>query len=744
MNKLRVSVALLFCSFELVFATNILIHDSQPGPFVNTSYDALTTFVLKTDHIAPYIRSYIGNGNFSLASSPLGIESSESFMAGVYDHADDDIPRIAALPVWNEIRFYNGIHWLNDTEPSEMSIKLYEQKLNMYDGLLKTNYDWVDSEKTTSIEVTQFISRANQNVAVISFTIKPHYSNRVKIVFSLYGRKEPSRMSLAKLEKVESGTVNGWPSVWYPGFMAVKGVHAVVNRGSGELSLVSISRGRGTVVAEAAVIRYPVTLQNASVKREKRKDYVAIEISFSCSADSIYTFYKYVGISSSSESNKPLETAKQAAANCSKEGFKLSFNNHKEAWHKLWQTDILVQGNQHFQTLIHSMIFYLLCSVRENTQFSIPPMGLSSSGYYGHIFWDADTWMLPPLLLMHPDIAKSVVMFRHRTLKVAMRNAKQNGYRGAMYPWESDELGEETTPRFAYQNALYENHVTADVAIGQWQYYLATGDTQWLREYGYKVIREGANFWVSRAIYNGDKDRFEIKNVVSVDEGLIGIDNDAYTNAAAMKTLEIAVEASDILHLKPNPKWAEVCQKLLIPFDATGNYHPTYENAPPSTRGSVVPLLSYPLELPMKSSTKRNDLQNAYELLRRSGLGVMMSVTLYPIVAAEIEDTILFNRLFEGSYKDFLRGPFNVLAETPQSNSVNFLTGAGGFLQQVIFGYTGLRIGRNGLEKKYKPTLPAGIDKIILKNFSIRGKRVDVIVHNGEVEIIMKDRLPYR
>src|SRR5207237_2100339 len=104
-----------------------------------------------------------------------------------------------------------------------------------------------------------------------------------------------------------------------------------------------------------------------------------------------------------------------------------------------------------------------------------------SAGYYGHVFWDADTWMFPPLLVLHPEIARSMVGFRYRSLAAARRNAAHNGYRGAMYPWESDELGDEATPRFAWQNALYENHVTGDVALAQWQYYLATGDSAWRR-----------------------------------------------------------------------------------------------------------------------------------------------------------------------------------------------------------------------------------------------------------------------
>ena len=60
-------------------------------------------------------------------------------------------------------------------------------------------------------------------------------------------------------------------------------------------------------------------------------------------------------------------------------------------------------------------------------------MGLSTDGYYGHVFWDADTFMFPVLMALHPEMAKSTVMFRYRTLDAARRNAKQNGRLGAMY-----------------------------------------------------------------------------------------------------------------------------------------------------------------------------------------------------------------------------------------------------------------------------------------------------------------------
>ena len=254
----------------------------------------------------------------------------------------------------------------------------------------------------------------------------------------------------------------------------------------------------------------------------------------------------------SRESPYPLPRAVQEAALARERGYDSLAADNARAWARRWETDIEIEGDPALQRVVRSMLFYLLASADRGVGMGIPPMGLSSAGYYGHVFWDSDTWMFPPLLVTHPDVARSLVAFRGRTLDAARARAQANGFRGAMYPWEADEVGRETTPQFAIQNANSEIHVTGDVALAQWQYYQATGDSAWLARDGYPVIRETANFWVSRSVYDSAADRYHIENVVSVHEGLIGVTDDAYTNAVARKNLEIATEASRRLGRPPD------------------------------------------------------------------------------------------------------------------------------------------------------------------------------------------------
>src|SRR6185437_1145257 len=140
------------------------------------------------------------------------------------------------------------------------------------------------------------------------------------------------------------------------------------------------------------------------------------------------------------------------------------------------------------------------------------------------------------------------------------------------------------------------------------------------------------------------------------------------------------------------------------------------------------PLLSYPLGVPMSVRAKRAQLEQAVRQLLAEGPGAMMGSTLLSVDAAELGDRALMDSLLPHSYQGHIKGPFLMLSETPTNNAVNFVTGAGGFLQQVIFGYTGLRLGNTGLETAFAPLLPSRITRLEIRNVHIRGKRWDVIV----------------
>ena len=564
----------------------------------------------------------------------------------------------------------------------------------------------------------------------------------MRLRFTLGGWPPPKRLPLATLAKAQPSWKPG--DIWYPGHMVVHSRAATRENWGVRLSMTSTPVGRATTLAQVAAVTWTMDLRNPRIETTASGLYASVEIAFEASPGRTYTFSQMTSFVSSEDAQRPLEQASRELDAARSRGVDRLTADNAQAWAKRWETDIEIDGNPELQRVARSMLFYLLCSADSGTKLGIPPMGLSSGGYYGHIFWDSDTWMFPTLLLTHPDIARSLVTFRGRTLPAARENAKQNGFRGAMYPWEADERGVETTPHFAVQNAKSEIHVNGDVALAQWQYYQATGDSAWLAAEGLPVIRETADFWVSRAECASSGDRCHIKNVVSVAEGLIGVSDDAYTNAVARKNLELAGAASKRVGKPSDPRWAMLASKLHLPYDSASQFFRTYEGAPDSTLGWVTPLLAYPLGVPMSPRAKRAQLEQAYKQLLKEGPGAMMGSTILGVGAAELNDRAMMDTLLPYSYRAHMKGPFLMLSETPQNDAVNFVTGAGGFLQQVLYGWTGYRWADGGLEPEFPALLPSSVKRLVLRNVSVRGRRYDITVDRSGRRMTPSPAAPIR
>ncbi len=682
-----------------------------------------SAFWLASDDPARSPSPFIGNGRLGVVIPALGVGATPSFLAGLYENAATDIPRIVALPAWNSIGIHDGVRWLETTSVASGAIEKYAQSVDMRSGTARTGYDWVDGRKRTSVDVESFVSRADPRLAVIRLRVTPRQAGSMRVRFAIVGWPPPRRVALATIDRADPD----WKlsDIWYPGHMKVRARSATRQPQGARLTMESTPEGRPTILAQAASVTWD--LPSAVVSTTSRGDTAAVEIALTASAGRTYTFVQMTALATLAEGPKPMVRASRDLNAALPQGYEGVSRDNASAWARRWQTDIVIEGNAELQRVVRSMLFYLLCSADSGTRLGIPPMGLSSGGYYGHIFWDSDTWMFPSLLLTHPDIAHSLVAFRARTLGAALDNARANGFRGAMYPWEADERGHETTPHFAVQNARSEIHVTGDVALAQWQYYLATGDSAWLARDGYPVIRAIADFWTSRSTRDAHG-QYHIKNVVSVAEGLIGVTDDAYTNAVARRSLEIATTASRRVGRTADPRWLEIAAGLHLPYDSASGFYRTYEGAPDSTLGAVTPLLAYPLGIPMSVRAKRAHLDQAVRQLLSGGEGAMMGSTLLSVGAAELGDRAMVDTLLPHSYRSHLKGPFLMLSETPTNDAVDFVTGAGGFLQQVIYGYTGLRFGAKGIEPAFAPILPSSVKRLVLRNVHIGGRRYDVVV----------------
>lgn len=706
-----------------------------------------------------YYPTYLANGYWSMASSLLGTAPTPAQMIGVMDYTATDVSRPAALPSWNEIDYFDGAQWLNAHPVSRRTHTDYAQTLDMRDGQLDTRYRWRSTAHVTDVAVTSFVSQSDPHLAAVSLLITPRFSGPIRLRFTLRSTPAPRRLPLAEMNAAQFGaaaaaaqrtdlvTGGDRDAIWYLGQVLRTAQGGDLDRNTLWMEGRAIG---GRAIALGAAIAVAPNLALPHTTRRQDGDAVTLEVEGRVHSGRAYRFTKFVaasaegwpGAGSPAErragrpgSPRPGELDAAAAARARSAELEALRAAHEAAWHGLWTSDIVVGGNPELQRTIHSDLFYLLENSTPQTSWPASACGFSGN-YFGHVFWDNDFWVFPALLLLHPERAQSLIAFRQRTLPEALERARSHGFAGAMYPWEADPAsGTDVTPKFAIENAEREIHVNGAVALAQWQYYLASGDREWLRDRAFPVIAAVADFWASRVTYDSAKQRYELLNVMSPEEDYAHVNNEIYTNVVAHGSLLAAVAAARVLGRAPGPRWAEVADALYLP---TAGDHGRYDDFDPSTphdkttswMATSVPMLSIPaVGFNPDADTRSGLLQHSLAAISpMRGRANQMILMMLAIQAAQAGDAGYFDDFIGGrdAVDPYLKPPFNVRSETPQNNSVYLLATSGGFIQAFMFGLSGLRIEADGLVERFSPTLPRQLTSLKLVHLTFRGERVDV------------------
>ncbi|NQT59995.1 MAG: glycoside hydrolase family 65 protein [Bacteroidetes bacterium] len=204
-----------------------------------------------------------------------------------------------------------------------------------------------------------------------------------------------------------------------------------------------------------------------------------------------------------------------------------------------------ISGDDKVQEALEFSLYHLLRSQeKRNDRITVCPKGFAGEAYFGRFFWDTEAFLLPFFIYTDPARARDLVMFRYNTLEGAKRNAKDSGYEGAKYAWESSLSGDEECPNWQY--ADHEIHVTADVAYGVWHYISIVEDIDFLEAYGFEILWETAKFWESR-VDRFDDDSIGYAGVMGPDEYSPFSTNNVFTNEMARFNLTVVNEAWEVL-----------------------------------------------------------------------------------------------------------------------------------------------------------------------------------------------------
>ncbi|MDO5608275.1 MAG: glycoside hydrolase family 65 protein [Capnocytophaga sp.] len=438
-----------------------------------------------------------------------------------------------------------------------------------------------------------------------------------------------------------------------------------------------------------------------------------------------YTVTFLFAFASSVDYRSPLSQAERMVVYGQSVGERALIDKHLEEWERLWQSDIIIEGDEPAQQAVRLALYNLYASTRVGTGQAIPPFGLTGNGYNGHIFWDAELWMLPPLIVLQPDLAKPTLDYRIRNSGKARQIAQSFGYEGMMFPWESDDKGEESTPS-QFLTGILEHHITADVGIALWNFYCATKDEVWLRQKAFPVMEGIAKFWESRVSANADG-TFSVKGVVGADEYAHNVTDNAFTNGAVKRfLLDFKKADKHVGGRKFTPKMEAVSQKIRILADGKFGHTLEYEGYNGAEiKQADVNMLAFPLGIITDENRIKTDI--AYYEPRLDANGPAMA---HAILSVNFSRMGNLEKAYEHFLKAFVpnqRRPLGALAESADKHSqTQFVTASGGLLQAVLFGFANLEITEKGIVKR-KSVLPKHWKSLTIKGV---GKNKETIVIN--------------
>jgi protein-glucosylgalactosylhydroxylysine glucosidase len=416
-------------------------------------------------------------------------------------------------------------------------------------------------------------------------------------------------------------------------------------------------------------------------------------------------------------------------------GFDLLRSQNRDRWTELWKSRVKVTGDPQSQKVLDSSFFYLHSSLNPSDQTGMPPFGLSQTrAYYGHSFWDTESWSLLPVVLASPSTAKALLEFRRRSLGYAKKLADLYGYRGAQFPWEAAPVGGfDSTPTFA-ATGWEEQHITPDVGLAFWEYQVATGDSEFLKQATWPVLEAVAEWITSRGVYTPRG--FEIHHIMGPDEGMPNVNNDAYVNLICKMVLQAATSCAAKVGIAASPEWGRAERMMFLPIDRAKGIILPCENPPEGRNYPTGGLDMLTLHDPPVSKELIKNTFNYQQAIRsRRPPAIGFAEAAITATAAWLGYRDKARQLFQASWQGDWIEPFGMIKEAPVETYGCFLTNCGSLLQTVMLGFTGLRI-REGDWTAYPATLPEGWSRIEIDRLWMRGRPQRLVAENGRPAVL--------
>ncbi|MEV0389238.1 glycosyl hydrolase family 65 protein [Nonomuraea sp. NPDC050643] len=509
----------------------------------------------------------LGNGRFATrGATPDGrIRTPGTYQAGCYDRLASKVAGrtvvnedLVNLPDWLPLTFATpGTDWFN---PERADLLDYVQRLDLRHGVLLRELRWRDEQgRITRVRQRRLVSMAEPALAALETTFTAeNWSGPLRVRATLDGRVTNS--GVARYRDLRGDHLTG---------------HATGVQ-DGLTWLTTTTRSSRITVALAARIDAP-----APGSTSEESDRIATEHVLDALEGTPVTLTKVVALLTSRDPavHDPLSAALRRARAAT--GFAELLDAHETEWERLWERAGLDVDGPELSQIVHLHVFHLLQTLSPHTadlDAGVPARGLHGEAYRGHVFWD-ELFVLPWLNLRFPEISLGLLRYRWRRLPEARAAAREAGFGGAMFPWQSGSDGREETQtyhlnpesgRWLPDVSHLQRHVGLAIAYNVWQYHLATGSLPpWCAE----LLLDIARFFASLAVLDPASGRYEIHGVMGPDEyhtaypgaDSPGLDNNAYTNVMTVWLLSRALELGQA-RPEEAAHWDDITRRMRIDF----------------------------------------------------------------------------------------------------------------------------------------------------------------------------------
>ncbi len=429
--------------------------------------------------------------------------------------------------------------------PWEGEILEWERSLDASRACLIRNVTWKSPKGlVTKFAFERFASSDNDHVYCIKVDVTPvNHSSQIKVISGVDTRVKTNGQHIATTEKSSA-------------------------EGNVSYVLTNVGKKFGFKVATTAV----TNIYGAEAKWDALADtefdgigqLVANKAVFDAKEDTTYTVEKCIFVTSSREDLSLDKTVLDAR-------YAEYYDKHYAAYSEIFSAiDCKIEGDVTADGAIRFSNYHtIIAAAKNDAVHGLSAKGLTGEKYNNFVWWDSEIYQLPIYIYTMPEAAKQAIMYRYRMLDAARENAKLEGRSGARYAFCSSVLGDEKVWEYA-RHPFMQIHITADVAYGIIHYYTATGDEQFLKQYGLEIMTECCRYWVNRVEDTGD--RYELKKMTGPDEHHPYVNNDAYTNYLVkevfLKTAEYCEKygkCGDELET-----WRSIAEKMYLPMEKSG------------------------------------------------------------------------------------------------------------------------------------------------------------------------------